>query len=295
MPLPIRRRTIPAWRSTTSRPRGTATRWRMPSSRTPLPAGSEVALANDRHDNRAPTLEASMHTLSIPQSVIDRVIARRGREHVHEDLEAAKTALVVVDMQNAFMLPGVAHALCPMAEKIVPNINRLAQAVRTTGGTVVWIKTTFKEDALKNWSTYFEMVTPQQGAKRIEALTADSRGHELWSALDVRADDLIVEKNRFSAFIQGSSNLAEVLRGRGLDTILVTGTVTNVCCESTARDAMMLNFKTIMVTDGNAAVTDEDHNASLAAFYLTFGDIMSTDVLVALLERNARKSLVAAE
>jgi ureidoacrylate peracid hydrolase len=71
--------------------------------------------------------------------------------------------------------------------------------------------------------------------------------------------------------------------------------VTNVCCESTARDAMMLNFKTIMVTDGNAAVTDDDHNASLCAFYLTFGDIMSTDMLVGYLERNARGSLAAAE
>jgi len=116
----------------------------------------------------------------------------------------------------------------------------------------------------------------------------------------VRPDDLIVEKNRFSAFIQGSSNLAEVLRERGLDTLLVTGTVTNVCCESTARDAMMLNFRTIMVTDGNAAVTDEDHNASLIAFYLTFGDIMSADMLIARLERNAKernakKKLAAAE
>jgi ureidoacrylate peracid hydrolase len=193
------------------------------------------------------------------------------------------------------MLPGVAHALCPMAEKIVPNINRLAQAVRTTGGTVIWIKTTFKDDALKNWSTYFEMVKPEQGARRVAALTAGSKGHELWAALDVRADDLIVEKNRFSAFIQGSSNLAEVLRERGLDTVLITGTVTNVCCESTARDAMMLNFKTIMVTDGNAAVTDEDHNASLCAFYLTFGDVMPTDMLVTCLERNAGRSLSAAE
>ena len=138
-------------------------------------------------------------------------------------------------------------------------------------------------------------MTPQLRAKRIAALTADSKGHELWPALEVRPEDLIVEKNRFSAFIQGSSNLAEVLRGRGLDTILVTGTVTNVCCESTARDAMMLNFKTVMVTDGNAAVTDEDHNASLCAFYLTFGDIMSTDMLIACLERNARGSLAAAE
>src|ERR1700682_2406433 len=234
-----------------------------------------------------------MHTLSIPQSVVDRVIARRGRERIHDDLDPAKTALVVVDMQNSFMLPGVAHALCPMAEKIVPNINRLAQAVRATGGAVVWIKTTFKSDALQSWSTYFEMVTPQQGAKRIAALTADSKGHELWATLDVRPDDAVVEKNRFSAFIQGSSNLAALLHDRGLDTTLVTGTVTNVCCESTARDAMMLNFKTIMVSDGNAAVTDEDHSASLCAFYLTFGDIMSTDMLITCLERNARGNLAA--
>ncbi|HEU4357952.1 MAG TPA: isochorismatase family cysteine hydrolase [Xanthobacteraceae bacterium] len=236
-----------------------------------------------------------MHTLSIPQSVVTRVIERRGREHVYDNLDPAKTALVVVDMQNAFMLPGVAHALCPMAEKIVPNINRLAQAVRETGGTVVWIKTTFTEDALESWSTYFEMVSPQHGAKRVEALTAGSKGHQLWDSLDVRAQDLVVEKNRFSAFIQGSSDLAEILRGRGLDTIFVTGTVTNVCCESTARDAMMLNFKTIMVSDGNAAVTDADHNASLCAFYLTFGDVMSTDMLIECLTRNAASKLAAAE
>jgi ureidoacrylate peracid hydrolase len=236
-----------------------------------------------------------MHKLSIPQSVIDRVIAKRGREFVYEDLDPAKTALVVVDMQNAFMLPGVAHALCPMAEHIVPNINRLAVGVRETGGTVVWIKTTFTPDVLQSWSVYYEMASPQSGKKRIEALTADSKGHQLWSTLDVRPGDLFVEKKRFSAFIQGSSKLAEELRSRGLDTVLITGTVTNVCCESTARDAMMLNFRTIMVTDGNAAVTDEDHNASLASFYLTFGDIMPTDKLVSLLKRNASKRLAAAE
>jgi len=138
-------------------------------------------------------------------------------------------------------------------------------------------------------------VSPEQAAKRMAALTADSKGHELWDALEVEAGDLMVEKNRFSAFIQGSSNLADVLRARSLDTLLITGTVTNVCCESTARDAMMLNLKTIMVTDGNAAVTDQDHNASLCAFYLTFGDIMSTDMLVTCLTRNAPSNLAAAE
>jgi len=236
-----------------------------------------------------------MHKIAIPKSVVDRVIARRGREFVYDNLDPRKTALLVVDMQNAFLLPGVAHSLCPMAQEIVPNINRLAQAMRDSGGTVVWIKTTFTAETLKSWSTYYDLSKPEQNVKRAEALAAGSKGHELWAALDVRPGDVTVEKKRFSAFIQGSSNLAELLRERGIDTVVVTGTVTGVCCESTARDAMMCNFKTIMVTDGNAAMTDEDHNASLANFYLTFGDVMSTDQAIACLKANAGKGLAAAE
>ena len=236
-----------------------------------------------------------MHKVSIPQSVIDRVLKRHGREHVHENLAPAKTALIVVDMQNAFMLPGVAHAPCLMAQQIVPNINRLAQAVRATSGTVVWIKTSYTDETLQSWSVLYGMIGPMGTEKRARALAAGSKGHELWPELEVKPQDLAVEKNRYSAFIQGSSDLAAILRERGLDTLLVTGTVTNVCCESTARDAMMLNFKTIMVTDGNAANTDEDHNASLCNFYLTFGDIMSTDFAIDCLKRNARTGLAAAE
>jgi ureidoacrylate peracid hydrolase len=230
-----------------------------------------------------------MHKLAVPQSVIDRVVARRGKEHVYEDLDPAKTALVVVDLQNAFMMPGVAHSECKMAPKIVPNVNRLAQAVRAAGGEVVWIQTAFTEESLESWSVLHGMALPARTEKRIEALSRGSKGYELWAELEVKPEDLIVEKLRFSAFIQGSSNLAEVLRAHGLDTVLITGTVTSVCCESTARDAMMLNFKTIMVTDGNAAATDEDHNGALIGFYLTFGDIMSTDMLISCLERNSRK------
>ena len=236
-----------------------------------------------------------MHKIAIPQSVVERVIARRGREHVYDNLDPSKTALLVVDMQNAFMLPSVAHTLCPMACTIVPNINRLAQAMRDTGATVVWIKTTYTPETLQEWSTFYQLSRPEQRAKRAQALAAGSKGHELWAELDVQPSDLTVEKKRFSAFIQGSSNLAEVLRERGIDTVVVTGTVTGVCCESTARDAMMLNFKTIMVTDGNAAMTDADHNASLANFYLSFGDVMSTDKVIECLSRNAGTELAAAE
>ena len=67
--------------------------------------------------------------------------------------------------------------------------------------------------------------------------------------------------------------------------MLITGTVTNVCCESSARDAMMTNFKTIMVSDGNAVMTRAEHDAALTAFYDIFGDGIDTDMLVAALER----------
>lgn len=228
----------------------------------------------------------------IPQSIVDRVIRHRGKEHIYEDLDPAKTALLVVDLQNAFMLPEVAHALCVSSPDIVPNVNAIARTMRETGGTVVWLKTTFDEKSLVTWPVLHEMAGPQRTAKRLAAMTGGTKGHEFWAGLDIRPTDLIVNKDRYSAFIQGSSDLAEVLGKRRIDTVVVTGTVTNVCCETTARDAMMLNFRSIMVTDANAAMTDEDHNASLIAFYLAFGDIMSTDLLLACLKRNARNAAV---
>ena len=127
-----------------------------------------------------------MHKLSIPKSVVDRIIARRGREHVYDNLDPRKTALVVVDMQNAFMLPGVAHSLVPdgAGDRAQHQPARGGRARdRRHGGLD---QDHVHEETLKSWSTYYGMSRPEQNAKRIEALTADSKGHELWPALDVR-------------------------------------------------------------------------------------------------------------
>ena len=75
--------------------------------------------------------------------------------------------------------------------------------------------------------------------------------------------------------------------------MLITGTLTNVCCESSARDAMMLNFKTVMVSDANAARSDAEHNATLATFYAVFGDVMDTAYLIERLEANAAARIAA--
>jgi ureidoacrylate peracid hydrolase len=222
---------------------------------------------------------------NIPDEIVARVVARRASEHPFAALDPAKTALVVVDMQNAFMDSAVGHAVCPAAVDIVPAINRLAAAVRQAGGGVFWIKTTHDERSLHEWSISYEMSSPAWRQKRIAALTAGSPGHQLWPELDVKPGDEVVEKFRFSGFLPGASDLPERLRARGFHTVLITGTVTNVCCESSARDAMMTNFKTIMVSDANAAMTQAEHDASLTAFYNIFGDVMDTDMIVAALAR----------
>lgn len=221
-----------------------------------------------------------MHPLAIPPEIVARVEARCGRAHPFEDLDPRRTAFVVIDMQVGFMDPAISHACCPMAERIVPAVNRLAAAIRETGGGVFWIQNTHDESCEAEWTVMQRMVTPAARARRNAAMTEGTQGHALWPALDVRAEDEKVLKRRFSAFIQGSSDLPQRLRARGFDTVLIGGTVTNVCCESSARDAMMLDFRTVMVADCNAANSDAEHNASLASFWNIFGDVMTTDHVI---------------
>jgi ureidoacrylate peracid hydrolase len=225
---------------------------------------------------------------TIPETIAERVLERRGTPHNFADLDPRRTALVVIDLQHAFMNDAIDFGAVPAARDIVPAVNRLAAAVRASGGAVFWIKMTHDERCLADWSVAYELSTPRLREQRIAALSEGTLGHELWPELEVRLEDEIVKKYRYSAFLPGTSELPERLRARGFDTVLITGTVTNVCCESSARDANMLNFRTIMVSDGNAARTQEEHDAALAAFYNVFGDVMDTDMIVASLERSSR-------
>ena len=226
-----------------------------------------------------------MHEIKIAQWAVDRTLERRGRLHVHADLDPRKTALVVVELQNGFMVEEVAAAYIPVAVEIVPTVNRLAAAVRRTGGKVFWIKQTIDAASAIAWSEWLAMMTPGTRQNLVGNLAPGSRGHELHPGLEVLPEDEVVLKYRFSAFVQGASDLPERLRQQGYDTVLIAGTVTNVCCESSARDAMMLNFKTIMISDANAARSDADHAAALVSFYVTFGDVMTTEGILACLAK----------
>jgi nicotinamidase-related amidase len=138
-----------------------------------------------------------------------------------------------------------------------------------------------------------ELMTPEKQKARYEALSEEHEGHELWPMLDVKSEDVQMVKKRYSAFIQGSSDLGAFLHVRGFDTVLIAGTATNICCESTARDAMMLNFRTIMVSDALAAYSDAEHAAALMNFYTVFGDVQTIDETIASLAHGARRYAAA--
>jgi ureidoacrylate peracid hydrolase len=116
---------------------------------------------------------------TIPDAIVQRVIQRRGTEHSFADLDPARTALVVIDLQHAFMNDAVGFAAVPAARDIVPAVNRMAAAVRETGGGVFWIKMTHDEQCCSEWSVAYELPAPEYRAKRIAALSEGTFGHEL--------------------------------------------------------------------------------------------------------------------
>jgi ureidoacrylate peracid hydrolase len=216
--------------------------------------------------------------------VRDRVARRMGKLLAHEAIDGARTALVVVDMQNYFCAEGF-PAEVPFARGIVPNINIIARSVRAAGGVVVWIQTT-AAGAEEYWAKFHAyMLSPARRAKRLAGLDEATIGFELFPGLEVLPDDIRVKKVKYSAFAANSSNLDDHLRSLGIDMVLIAGTLTNVCCESTARDAMMLDYKVTMISDANATLTDEVHAASLNTFMMFFGDVMPTKEAIARIVR----------
>ena len=227
-----------------------------------------------------------MHSSSIRQEIIDRVLARRGRFHWFEELDPRRTALVIVDMQEVFCAPG-APAEVPGSRDIVEPINRLTGELRKIGVPVIWVlHANSQSSGRSDWEMFFNYIVANEVRKKTLELLAP--GHQqVWSGLTVGDGDTTIIKNRYSALIAGSSGLERLLRSLDVDTVLIAGTKTNICCEATARDAMMLDFKVVMVCDCCAALSDDEHRSALENMIQQFGDVMTGDEV---LERLRRRS-----
>jgi ureidoacrylate peracid hydrolase len=226
-----------------------------------------------------------VHKIEIAQQAIDISLRRRGAVQPFGTIDPLKTALLVVDMQTGFVAQG-AVAEIPVAREIVPNVNRLADALRQAGGTIVWIVSTYGPGAERDWTTFFNFILTGETSDRFRLAFQEGKPeHMLWRELDRRSEDLLVSKNRLTPFADPNQELERLLHARGVDMALVVGTVTNVCCECTARDAAMRNFKTIMISDANASRNDVEHNATLSIFLQAFGGVLSTDEAIELINK----------
>ena len=219
-----------------------------------------------------------MHSVTVRKEIVNRVLQRRGRYHLFDCLDPARTALVVIDMQSAFCAPG-GPAEVPASRGIVDPINGLTAELRSFGVPIIWmLHANTRIGSRNDWELFFNTMVADE--IRESTLRHLAETQTVWSGLITSAVDLTLLKNRYSALIPGASALERTLRGMGIDTILIAGTKTNVCCESTARDAMMLDFKVIMIEDCCAALSDNEHQGALENIIQQFGDVMTADEVV---------------
>jgi nicotinamidase-related amidase len=225
-----------------------------------------------------------MHRIDLPDWAVER-----GRHmNSFNRIDAARTALLVIDLQKAFTLPeevfGNEHAC-----DILPNVNRLARAMRAAGAPVIFTRQTVTRAPPYAYPEWHYDASDPFVRRALESLTDGDPRHGLHDALEVEPGDIVMNKYRYSAFIRDSSDIETRLAALGVDTLIVTGTVTNVCCESTARDAYMLGYRVLFASDATAAKTDAEHNAALLNLRLNFADVKSTDALIALVEESAHE------
>src|SRR5262245_53752440 len=213
------------------------------------------------------------HPSGIPERIVTKVVARRGRLHAFEAIDPKSTALVAIDLDAAT----VGHDDTWL--RIIATVNALGTAVRQAGGVVAWVLS-----RMDTMPKHFSAILGVELATRyFNDGQMDGPGTRLSHALRREDADVIAVKTGASAFFPGKCNLKQQLDARGIDTILIAGAVTNICCESSARDAAELEYKVIMVSDALSGHAHGLHEATLATFYRIFGDVRPSDEVIRLL------------
>jgi nicotinamidase-related amidase len=224
-----------------------------------------------------------MHRIRLPRWAIERGAALND----FAELEPGRTALVVVDMQAAFLAADQVFGN-PYARDIVPRVNTLAAAMRAIGAPVIWTRQTHVATgpyAPPDWQYDTELPDVARG---VAALQAGASGRRIFASMDVGDGDVVIDKHRYGAFSCPAGRLPRALEALGIQMLVIAGTLTNVCCESTAREAYMAGYKVIVVADATAAVTDAEHNAALLSLRLNFADVRRTAEVLAMAGRVRR-------
>jgi ureidoacrylate peracid hydrolase len=183
-------------------------------------------------------------------------------------------ALVVVDVQNDFVSPNGSAAKrgedVTAAVAMVPNLLKLIDEARKVGLTIVYIRTTHSE-----WTDTPSWIYRSSQKSGLNTCREGTWGAELYEGISPSTKERVVVKHRYSAFI--NTDLNTVLKARGIQSVLVCGVATNVCVETTARDAYMYDYYVTMIDDCSAAYEPKLHLGTLENMRRHFGLVASSD------------------
>jgi len=193
-----------------------------------------------------------------------------GRISQHTELRplprlSEKSALLIIDMQD-FFLNEDSHAYIPSAQMIIPPILKTAAAYRNSGNPVIYtrhINTVENSGMMNHW--WRDIITLENPLHKISDEFCESSG-------------MIIDKSQYDAFLE--TGLQELLTGLNVRTVAVTGVMTNLCCESTARSAFARGFEVIVPVDTTAAYNYEFHFSSLLNLSYGFSYVTHSDDLV---------------
>ncbi|BEV15494.1 cysteine hydrolase [Herbaspirillum sp. DW155] len=194
-------------------------------------------------------------------------------------IDPKKSAMIVVDMQNDFVVEG-APMQSAQALAMVPRLAATLSFCRKKGIKVVYTAHVHRKDG-SDMGLYDDLYPPI--ANRI-ALVDETHGAEIYPDLKPAPGEHVIKKHRYSGFF--ATDLDLILREWGIDTVIITGTTTENCCLSTAREAMFLNYKTVFLSDvtgtfdypdlGHGAMTAEQmHKATLIMLAFSTAHVMT--------------------
>lgn len=196
------------------------------------------------------------------------------------------TALIVIDMQNAFVDEGAAFET-PPARAMIPLLERLIQFARAQKMPVIWTQSDHR---------------PPYGGLMLRKFDAIGKRHAIWSGdpsfemyphmlqPQEGPGEYRIVKHKYDSFFE--TGLDAILRYHKIETVVITGTATNVCCESTARAAFMRDYQVLFPRDTNATFDEAMHEATLRNIEMFFGRVLSTQEVLDELEqaRNDKSS-----
>lgn len=205
------------------------------------------------------------------------------------DFEMGSACLLIIDMQNDFLSPEGYFAVnqhwpVERFRKMMEDVARLRREVKQAGGRVIYTATGYSPDGSDAYTNRHRILPsifiepdgrPRQHSA---AVTKGSWGAEIIPALAPEGDDYVVHKRRFNAFYQ--TELEHMLRCWNIKTLIVTGVITEVCVESTVREAFIRDFDVLVVREGVGSWSKERHEASLVNMDFSYARVVGGEELL---------------